>query len=340
MGVAMADKKALRVAVIGCGSIGRLHAQAVVGSESADLVGVCDTDEQKVTRVGSLFNVGAYRSYEEMFSAERLDVVTIATPDHLHVAPTMAAIQRGLHVFCEKPLAASLSEAESMTHAAAEFGVSLGVDYNRRFGFGYCQARKLLDRNTDMSVRQAVLQVCDGVPAAGVSERPYALLTTLASHHLDLLRWFGGEVQTVQATLRGPTPDRPYHVTILLESTRGTLSCLQASWRAGQSRTTEHLRLITDHQVICVEDVQQEVTVWHESPDSTQRFLPNSFAAGNRFYDTVVTHLSAFLNAMAKGHEAPVSGPDGCATLRLIEAAIESHHTGRRINVPLPERVS
>ena len=335
----MADKKALRVAVIGCGPIGRLHAQAVVGSESADLVGVCDTDEQKVARVGSLFNVRAYRSYEEMFSAERLDVVTIATPDHLHVAPTMAAIQRGLHVFCEKPLAASLSEAESMTHAAAEFGVSLGVDYNRRFGFGYCQARKLLDVDPNKAVRQAVLQVCDGLPAA-VAEQPYALLTSLASHHLDLLRWFGGEVQRVQANLRGPAPDRPHHVTILLESTRGALSCLQASWRAGQTRTTEHLRLIADNQVICVEDVQQEVTVWHESPDSSRHYLPNVFAEGNRFYDTVLTHVSAFLNAMAKGHEAPVSGQDGCATLRLIEAAIESHHTGRRIDIPLPERVS
>jgi len=336
MGVAMADKKSLRVAVIGCGPIGRLHAQAVVGSEWADLVGVCDTDAQKVERVGTLFHVNSYQSYEEMLSAERLNVVTIATPDHLHVAPAMAAIQRGLHVFCEKPLAASLSEAEAMNHAAAKFGVSLGVDYNRRFGFGYRKARELLAADPSTVVRQAVLQVCDGFPAA-VAEQPYALLTSLASHHLDLLRWLGGEVQSVQATFRGPAPDRPHHVTIILESIRGGLSCLQASWRVGQARTTEHLRLMADNQVIYVLDVQQEVTVWHESPDSTRHYRPNLFAEGNRFYDTVLTHVSAFLNAVAKGHEAPVSGQDGCATLRLIDAVIQSHHTGRRIDVPLYE---
>src|SRR4051812_20505798 len=97
----------LRMAVIGCGQIGFLHARAIAEAERASLVAVCDVDRSRGEQVAKQFGAAAYHDVHEMLSAERLAAVTIATPDHAHVAPALAAMQAGCHVFCEKPLAAS-----------------------------------------------------------------------------------------------------------------------------------------------------------------------------------------------------------------------------------------
>ena len=332
----MTERKRLRAAVIGCGFVGGLHARAILDSPHAVLQAVCDLDPRRTESWVTATGAAAFASWQEMFRSTRLDVVSVATPDHLHLDPVLSAIEQGVHVFCEKPLAGSLVEARRMARAAAERKVHLGVDYNRRLGFGYRQAKDLLAAETSGRLRQATIQVCDGIPAS-LAQHPYSLLTSLVSHHLDLLRWFGGEVRSLHATLSGPSVQHPRQATIVSESSQGVLGSVCASWREGQRRTVEQMQLIADNRVISVEDVQQEVCAWHESPDSAQRFRPNAFEHGNRFYDTVTAHLSAFLEAVANGNEPPVTGRDGCATLQLVEAAIESHRTGRRIDIPQAE---
>jgi predicted dehydrogenase len=311
--------------------MGRLHAEAIVASPHATLEAVCDIRADQATTVGIANQAKSYPSYHAMLDAMSLDVLTVATPDDVHVEPAMAAIQRGLHVFCEKPLARTLKEADWLAEAAQDRGVFLGVNYNRRFGFGYRRAKQLLDSPSALPPRQAILQVSDGVPSP-LADQPHALLTSLVSHHLDLLRWFGGDFRSLMATMQGPSPEHPHAVTIVLVTENGMTGNIHAIWRAGQSRTVEHLCLMTDDQVISVDDVQHEVIVWDASPDVARVFRPNCFKEGNRFFDTVTFHVDAFLEAIAEDRPPPVTARDGCATLQYIEAAIESHRTGRWID--------
>jgi predicted dehydrogenase len=329
----MAEQNRLRAAVIGCGFIGQLHAHAIRRSPHASLCAICDVDYDRAVAAGAQSKAVIYASFKEMLKSENLDVVTIATPDHLHVEPVLSAISHNLHVFCEKPLASSYAEAKLMSAKAKQQGVVLGVDYNRRFGFGYRKAKEVLNEIHPSRIRQAVIQVSDGIPST-VAEQPYAILTSLVSHHLDLLRWFGGDVRTVQTAMQGTSQQHPHHVSLLLESYDGMLGSITASWRVGQKRTVEYCQITTDDRVISVQDVQDEVTVWEDSYDTLQRIRPSPFESGNRFFDTIEAHVLAFLAAVAHGTAAPVSADDGCATLRLIEAAIQSQNSGQRIEIP------
>ncbi len=319
----------LRMGVIGCGAMGSLHAHAIRSSNHATLVAVCDTDLAKAEAFGIGLQTQAFASFERMLAAAPLDAVTVATPDRLHLQPVLAAIRRGLHVFCEKPLARTAAEAAQLVRAARAGGVQLGVDYNRRFAFGYQKAKQLLDAGRLGNVNQAAFHICDGVPLS-VATQPHALLTSLLSHHIDLLRFLCGEIVAVQALFRGPSRNRPQDVSLTLQFASGAVGSITAGWREGQARTVEHLRLAGTQGVVIVDDVQHAVTLWHATPDDAQRFQPDYFAGGNRFYDSVTAHVAAFIAALSAGKTVPVTAEDGWAGLRLIEAAIESNRTGRR----------
>ncbi|MSU36833.1 MAG: Gfo/Idh/MocA family oxidoreductase [Pedosphaera sp.] len=320
----------LRMGVIGCGAIGTLHANAIRQSNLATLLAVCDTDFAKAETLGMAGSKAqAFSSFEKMLADTPLDAVTVATPDRLHLQPVLAAIRQGLHVFCEKPLAGTAAEAARLVRAARTGGVQLGVDYNRRFAFGYQKAKQLLDAGCAGSVCQVAFHVCDGVPAK-VASQPHALLTSLLSHHIDLLRFLCGEIISVQALFHGPSRNRPHDVSLIAQFASGAVGSITAGWRNGQARTVEHLRLAGTQGVVIVDDVQHAVTLWHATPDDAQRFQPDYFAGGNRFYDSVTAHVAAFIAALSAGKTVPVTAEDGWAGLRLIEAAIESNRTGRR----------
>lgn len=328
----MRRKKPLRMGVIGCGMIGALHANAIRDSINANLVAVCDTDRQRAETIVMGSEAQAFTSFEKMLADAPLDAVTIATPDHLHVKPALAALRCGLHVFCEKPLAGTTADAGRLVRAARGSGVQLGVNYLRRFAFGYQKAKQLLKAGRIGRVNNAAFHICDGVPAK-VAMQPHALLTSLLSHHLDLMRLLCGEIVSVQAVFRGPSRNRPHDVSMGMQFASGAVGSITAGWRAGQRRTVEHLRLAGTKGVVVVDDVQHAVTLWHASPDGAESFQPDYFAGGNRFYDSLTAHVEAFIAALSAGKPVPVTAADGWVGLRLIEAAIKSNATGRRIKL-------
>src|SRR5262245_3502971 len=88
----------LRVAVVGCGPIGELHARAIATSTVAELAAVCDVDSERAARTAERHRAAAYSDAGQLLARERLDALAIATPDYLHVEPALAAIAAGLHV--------------------------------------------------------------------------------------------------------------------------------------------------------------------------------------------------------------------------------------------------
>ncbi len=118
----------LRVGVIGCGPIGAVHAEAVRGARDATLAAVCDVSRDRADglarRLGG--DVLACERLGDLLDRDEVDVVTVATPDHLHVDVALEAIEAGCHVFCEKPLATTSADARRLVDAAAAPGRDAG----------------------------------------------------------------------------------------------------------------------------------------------------------------------------------------------------------------------
>jgi len=130
----------LRVAVIGCRTIGIRHAQGAINAgDAAELVAGCDLSEKLLREFTDHFKSAApkvttYTDFREMLSAEQPDIVTVATGDHQHAEAVVAAAEAGAKaIFCEKPLATSVADGDRMLEAIDKHGCILSIDHTRRW---------------------------------------------------------------------------------------------------------------------------------------------------------------------------------------------------------------
>ena len=121
----------LKVGVIGVGALGRHHARLYAQSPNAEMVGIFDVQSETAKRVGEEFNLKIFSDWREL--AEQCDALSVAVPANYHATTTIPLLEMGKHVLVEKPIAASVPEAEAMVEAAKKNNVVLGVGHVERF---------------------------------------------------------------------------------------------------------------------------------------------------------------------------------------------------------------
>jgi UDP-N-acetyl-2-amino-2-deoxyglucuronate dehydrogenase len=121
------DRK-IKIAVVGCGRISRLHIEAINDLlDDFELVAVCDTDTEIVEKVAKNFHVNSYITYSALLAEEDLDIVTLCTPSGLHASQAIMAADAGLNVITEKPMATYWKDGLEMVKACDDHGVRLFV---------------------------------------------------------------------------------------------------------------------------------------------------------------------------------------------------------------------
>lgn len=135
-----------RVAVIGAGFMGSMHASIFSQAPNCELVAIVDPNtglaDQVAARSGG---AKVYATHDELLASERLDLVSICTPDNMHRAPAEAVARRGVNLFIEKPIASGVEDARAVIAAARTAGIKLGVGYLLRFDPRYARAKELID---------------------------------------------------------------------------------------------------------------------------------------------------------------------------------------------------
>jgi predicted dehydrogenase len=128
----MSNRK-LRAGIIGLG-VGQSHAKGYLSSPQAELIAVCDANETRLNDWASKWDIsGRYTDYQQMLDEADLDIVSVCLPNAMHAKATIDALDSGVHVVCEKPMAQTVSEAEQMIEAAERNHRRLMVAYNYRY---------------------------------------------------------------------------------------------------------------------------------------------------------------------------------------------------------------
>lgn len=135
----------LRVGIVGAGFMGNMHANVYSHLPGVKLVGVADIRKEKAEEVARTYGAETYSSFEEMLDDVELDIVDICLPTYLHCEYTVKAALAGKHVFCEKPMAMSLDEADKMIEAANRSGVKFMIGQCVRFWPEYMKLKELID---------------------------------------------------------------------------------------------------------------------------------------------------------------------------------------------------
>ncbi|GAA1685668.1 Gfo/Idh/MocA family oxidoreductase [Microcella alkalica] len=205
-------RRPLRVAVIGCGDISALHFDALTGLDGVALVAVCDTDPGRLAATVAEQGVPGFASVAELLDAAStdampLDAVHVTTPHQEHASVAIAALERGIHVLLEKPLAHSRADAALLLAAAEASTATLGVCFQNRYNTPVQAAKAILDSGELGAIRGIAATVLWHRAPGYYRDRPWrgqwatgggGLLMNQAIHTLDLVQWFGGPVVQAQ----------------------------------------------------------------------------------------------------------------------------------------------
>src|SRR5947209_1958483 len=137
---AYADNKPRRVGLIGCGWYGKVDILRLIQTAPVEVVSLCDVDSQMLadaadiiaSRQASKKKPRLFRDYREMLREKDLDIVEVATPDHWHALPTIAAIEAGADVYCQKPISVDVIEGQAMLAAARKHKRVVQIGTQRR----------------------------------------------------------------------------------------------------------------------------------------------------------------------------------------------------------------
>ena len=182
-----------RAGIVGCGHIAQVHAGGYQVTPGVQLVAAADIVPEAVQSFGEKWGVeGLYSSVAEMLAQEELDILSVCTRNHQHVEPTLAGAEAGVPaIFCEKPMAMNLEQADQMVNACDRAGVKLIVDHTMRFESNYVQVKELIDQGAIGALLRVEVSTIGDLGE----------LTHNATHSFDTLCMFGGEPEWLFAHL-------------------------------------------------------------------------------------------------------------------------------------------
>ena len=208
----------LRIVVLGTSFGGAVHAQGFSRHPGFEVVGIAGTDATRTRKAADAAGVAhASTNWHELLAAERPDAVSIVTPVDLHHPMTLAALELGCHVLCEKPTALDRTQAAEMRDRAAAVGRVLAINHEFRFFPARMRALELVregaigaPRRGEILGRYVLWSRPETRAMTWLSDRSRGggILGALGSHHTDCLRTFFGEPESVLATLRIGQPRR------------------------------------------------------------------------------------------------------------------------------------
>ncbi|KQZ23389.1 Gfo/Idh/MocA family protein [Microbacterium sp. Root553] len=195
------------VAVVGLGKMGLSHLSMIKAHPDVNLVGVCDATGYLLDILAKYTGVKTYKDLDKMLDEARPQAVIIATPTHLHAGMIRNALQRGIHVFCEKPLVIDPADSIELSALAEQKGLVTQVGYHNRFVGAFMEVKRLLDLDAIGTVNTALAEAYGPVvlkPAGRTwrSERATGggCLYDYAAHPLNLLTWYLGTPESVSGS--------------------------------------------------------------------------------------------------------------------------------------------
>jgi len=199
----------LNIALVGCGRIAKRHSELLGLNQikGAKLVAVCDIIQEKAFNIGGNFNVPAYGDMDEMMKIEKVDIVVVLTPSGLHAKNVINLAKYGKHIIVEKPMALTIDNADSMIAACDNNKCRLFVVKQNRFNFPVVKLKAALDDGRFGKLFLGTVRVrwCrdqgyyDQAPWRGTWAMDGGVITNQASHHVDLLEYMFGQVDSVYA---------------------------------------------------------------------------------------------------------------------------------------------
>jgi UDP-N-acetyl-2-amino-2-deoxyglucuronate dehydrogenase len=339
----------IKFGLLGCGRIAKRHSDLLGGGHiaGAELVAVCDEVCERADAIAARFGVLAFYNIDEFLRQKDIQAVSVLTPSGMHPAHVIAAAKAGKHVIVEKPMALRLEDADVMIRACDAAAVKLFVVKQNRFNVPVIKAREALDAGRFGRLVLGTVRVrwCrdqayyDQDKWRGTWAYDGGVLANQASHHVDMLEWFFGDVVSVHARATTALVNIEAEDTAVatLRFKNGALGIIEATTAIRPKDLEGSLSLLGEKGAIEIAGFAvNKIRHWQfaeELPsdkDVMEKFSvnpPNVYGFGHQaYYEHVVKCLNDQSSAL-------VDGLQGRKSLELISALYESIETGKEVSL-------
>ncbi len=310
-----------RLGIVGAGHMGKIHARILKDIPQVEIVGIADIDLRAASRLASEHSANYYTHWEEMLP--EIDIIFVATPNTFHTDVVLAALERDIHVFCEKPMAATLEDARRVYEAANSSRGRYQLGFNKRFTPVYRTLKELIVQGFKLYSAHIKRNRGELQDPFWVSDRKITggFLNESTVHLLDLSMWLFGDVVRFVCWGKKDCYHEYDDFHILFEFSSGLVasftSCAHSSWVF----PFESIEVYGEHSSIITEEMER---ITH-SPGIKEEVIRRDFSHldpedkwGYRAEDI------AFIEAIVNDLEPAVSQKDGLRSAELVEALYQS----------------
>jgi UDP-N-acetylglucosamine 3-dehydrogenase len=331
----------LRAAVIGVGAMGQHHVRAYSEIPDIELVACADLSESLRSSIEKRFQVECYSDYRDLLDHTKPDLITVAVPTTEHLAVAKYAIERGIHVLVEKPLAENEADAQMMIDLARQHQVVLAVGHIERHNPAIQLLKTYLDQNRIGKIFEMQAFRVGPFPTR---IRDVGVVFDLATHDIDILRYLAGtSIERVFAeTQQNIHSMQEDTLNGLLRFTNGIIGVLRVNWVTPTKN--RRLLVVGEGGMIEVDYITQDLTVY-ENGDMIKDFpilqLSRGVSEGRVIREKVSkqeplrVELNDFISAIRNQHLPRVTGEDSLKAMQVAIALIQSGNTHQAISTDI-----
>ena len=346
----------INFALVGCGRISKRHGELLGENQikGAKLSAVCDVIDSKAKVLAKKYNIPSYTCFHEMMKSEKIDVVVVLTESGLHAQNTIDLAPYGAHIMVEKPMALTLDDADSMIEACDKHGVKLFIVKQNRFNVPVVQLRKALEKGRFGKLIMGTVRVRWCRPQEYYDQDEWrsawaydgGVLTNQASHHVDLLEWMMGDVESVFAKSKQALADIEAEDTavVILKFRNGALGVIEATTAIRPKDLEGSVSILGEKGSVEIGGFAvNEMKTWNFSEifDGDEEVIekysvnpPNVYGFGHQAYCEHVVDCIKNQSAQL------VDGLQGRKSLELISAIYESIETGKEVSLRFTPKYS
>ena len=330
----------LRIAVLGCGRIGQMHAANLAKHPRAELAAVFDVNRAAAQSVAKAQGVTAAGSAEEIFSSDKIDAVLIATATPTHADYIEIAVAAGKAVLCEKPIDLNLERVSACAAKVANAKVPIQIGFNRRYDPGHSAARAAMLAGEIGDLHQVIITSRDpSLPPRAYLEAAGGLFRDMTIHDFDLARFMLDEEPTEIFAIANALIDpklgaelNEVDSAMFVLRTASGKQCHINNSRTAVYGSDQRVELLGNKGML-LSDNRKPFELRRFTSKTVEASEPYLYFFLERYHEAFMAEIDGFVACVEKGAVPLASFEDGRRALILAEAAYKSMREGRLVKV-------
>lgn len=336
-------------AIVGCGSIAKKHAHVIHNYiDNAEIAGFCDISLERAQEFGKQYAAPAFSSIEEMMTSRgnEIDIISILTPSGVHFSNVTELAGYGKPLVVEKPIALRLDEADEIIRLCDMKGIKIFVVHQNRYNLPIIKAREALEQGRLGKLVMGTVRLrwkrdqkyYDAEQWRGTWAYDGGVFTNQASHHIDMLTWFMGSIESVKAVgvTRLVNIECEDTGAAILRFTNGAIGIIEVTTAARPKDLEGSISILGEKGSIVIGGFfMNELSTWefekHQPIDDTifQDYGKNPPDFGFNHGE----YLKDVIKSISQNKAGLVDGLEARKSLELISAIYESIETGEEISL-------